>query len=105
MRGSRVGIDIPYFADVDAGAADGHLQGAGGTVHVGRGDMVAVRGESVTEDLGQDGRTAADGRFITFQDDGGCTAARHETVAVPVERTAGLLGRILAGGEGGNAVE
>ena len=105
MGGCRMGIDIADFAQVDAGAPDGHLQRAGGTVHVGGGDVVAVRGEAVAEDLGEDGRAAADGRFVAFEDDGRGAAARHEAVAVAVEGPAGLLRRILPDGERGNAVE
>ena len=67
--------------------------------------MVAVRGEAVAEDLGEDGRAAADGGFVTFEDDGGRAAARHEAVAVAVEGPAGLLRRILADGERGNTVK
>ena len=74
VRGGGVGIDITDFADVDAGAPDGHFQGTGGTVHIGGGDVVAIRGESVAEDLGKDGRAAADGRFVAFEDDGRCAA-------------------------------
>ena len=100
-----MGIDIADLPEVDAGAPDGHFEGPGRTVHIGGGDMVAIGGEAVAEDFGQDRRAPLHGRFVTLQDDCRRAAARHETVAVAVEGAAGLRGFVFPGGKSGNTVE
>ena len=81
------------------------LQRAGGSLHVGRGDVVAIAGEAPADNLGQDGRPAAHGAVIILHNQRGGTAAGHQAVAVAVEGAAGPCRLVLAHGEGLDAVE
>ena len=75
-------------------------QRTGRTLYVRRRDMVTIARESPAKDLAQDGSTTAYGMLIAFDDERGSTTTGHQSVAVAVERAAGLGGLVDAGGEG-----
>ena len=104
-RRGGVGVHIADLPEPDAGIGHGAPQRARRSVHVGHGDMVTVRREAVSGDLGKDCRPAAPGRFVAFDDERRRAAAGDEPVARPVERARGLRRLVFAGGECGQRVE
>ena len=65
-----------------------------------RRDVVGVAAQPIAEHLAQDPCATALGVLEALEHHHGAAVAQHEAVAVPVERPARGLGRIVAGGEG-----
>ncbi len=60
------------------------------------GDVIRVAAHAVTDDLGQDVRTAPLGIFELFQDQNAGALAHHEAVALGVPGTGSFLGFVIA---------
>src|SRR5437660_12683311 len=62
----------------------------------GLGDVVGVAAHSIADDLSQNIRSAAAGKFQFFENQNSCALANYKTVARPIQPTASLFGCLIA---------
>ncbi len=99
--GGAMGVDVGDLLRFHVRVAERGLHDpAGATGVLGRlGDVVGVAAHPVADHLGQDGRAAALGHLQRLQDQDAGALADDEAVALGVERAAGALRLVVAGGQ------
>src|SRR5437879_13712024 len=99
--GSAVSIDVANISGLDSRISYRIFHHSEATFVLGRGlgDVVGVSAHAVADDFGDQLHSARAGVFEFFQNQDSRPFADHETVAVAVPRTAGLLRFVIAGGE------
>ncbi len=100
-------VDVVEILRLDAGIFQGERDGTGrrfaGLV---RGHLVKrVAGEREAHHLTVDARAAIDRVVDRLQHQHAGALARHEAVAIAIERTARLVGSVIAGRQGADRVE
>ena len=107
MGRGAVHIDVVDVLGLHAGILQGVLHHQLGTqsLGMGGGDVVSVGTHAGTYHLGVDLRTASLGMLQLLEDETAGTLGHDESVARGAERTAGLLGLVIARREGVHGVE
>jgi len=102
-----MGVDVVDRIGTEAGVSEGHADAGGGSaaLWVGVGDSVGISRRAVADHLAVDIRPPPPGVLEVFEHDHCRPFAEHEAVPLVVERPAGPLWLVVAGGEGGEQVE
>ena len=87
-----VRIHIIHLLRIQSGIVQGHIESTSGAFPAGRrrSNVISITRGAVTDQLGQDRRTAPLGVFEFFQDQDAGAFRHHKPVTVLVERTAGM---------------
>ena len=105
MRRGGVGVDIVDIVGYDTSILHGACHGCHATVVARLGNASTIARETVAKYFGEDRGPTGDGVVVVFQHEGCSTAAGHQSVAVTVERTAGLRGVVHTDRESTKGVE
>ena len=105
LRRGGMSIDVTDIAGIHAGTLQAKLQGASRTGHVRCRNMVTVAREAPAYDFCKDGSPTTLCVLQALHDKRCTAAAGHQSVAVAVKGTAGLLRSIHSGREGLQGIE